>query len=96
MFNLGTCTNYMYEYVRLVPKRSSGCEKFCQCAHASTELDGSVIYKWVEHDCPEGLLFDENLKVCNYPGNVKCSGASNSGKDFNLYFCFFSYVRIFL
>ncbi|XP_053399441.1 uncharacterized protein LOC123557104 isoform X4 [Mercenaria mercenaria] len=70
----GTCTQYMYENVRLVPKRSSGCKKFCQCAHASTELDGSVTYKWVEHDCPEGLLFDKNIKVCNYAANVECSG----------------------
>jgi hypothetical protein len=73
----GTCTKYTYENVRLVPKRSSGCEKFCQCAHASTEIDGSVTYKWVEHDCPAGLLFDENIKVCNYPGNVECAAAGN-------------------
>ncbi|XP_045204277.2 uncharacterized protein LOC123557103 isoform X2 [Mercenaria mercenaria] len=70
----GTCTKYMYENVRLVPKSSSGCEKFCQCAHASTEQDGSVTYKWVEHDCPEGLLFDKDSRVCNYAENVECSG----------------------
>jgi hypothetical protein len=70
----GACTQFIYENVRLVAQRSSGCKKFCQCAHASTQLDGSVTYHWVEHTCPAGTLFDSKIRVCNHADNVQCSG----------------------
>ncbi|XP_060578446.1 uncharacterized protein LOC132735508, partial [Ruditapes philippinarum] len=71
---LGQCTKFIYDVTRLRALKSSGCTKFCQCEHASTETDGSVTYKWAEHTCAPGLLFDEEIKVCNWPGNVQCNG----------------------
>ncbi|KAK8735586.1 hypothetical protein OTU49_005447, partial [Cherax quadricarinatus] len=39
------------------------CSKFCKCS-----LDGLA---W-EYDCPGTLLWDDELKTCNYPENVDC------------------------
>ncbi|XP_053399436.1 uncharacterized protein LOC123557106 isoform X7 [Mercenaria mercenaria] len=77
----GVCTQFMYENVRLLAQRSSGCKNFCQCAHASTQLDGSVTYMWVKHECPAGTLFDESLpaRVCNHADQVQCN--ANVGDD---------------
>ncbi|XP_060552719.1 uncharacterized protein LOC132713998 isoform X2 [Ruditapes philippinarum] len=75
----GECTAFVYENVRLRPLKSSGCTKFCQCEHASTEADGSVTYKWAEHTCPPGLLFDVKTSVCNWPQNVQCDGNGDNG-----------------
>lgn len=79
----GTCNQYEYENIRLVALLSSDCEKFCQCAHASTELDGSVTYKWVEKTCPSGTLFDESLPspVCNHAYQVTCGASSRPGSS---------------
>ncbi|XP_060570114.1 uncharacterized protein LOC132728494 isoform X3 [Ruditapes philippinarum] len=79
----GACTQFIYENVRLVAQTSTGCKKFCQCAHASTQLDGSVTYHWVEHTCPAGTLFDSKLRVCNHADNVQCTGSGHDNSGLN-------------
>ncbi|XP_053400560.1 sushi, von Willebrand factor type A, EGF and pentraxin domain-containing protein 1-like [Mercenaria mercenaria] len=70
----GVCTQHIYENIRLLALKSSKCRSFCHCAHAGTLIDGSVTYKWVERNCPQGTLFDDNLPspVCNHPYMVWC------------------------
>jgi hypothetical protein len=60
---------------------NSGCEKFCQCAHASTQPNGSVTYYWVVQSCPPGTLFDESLPtpVCNHANQVSCDAGGTVG-----------------
>ena len=40
------------------------CTKFYVCVHSRP----------VEMTCPEGLWFDSELNVCNYPTNATCGG----------------------
>ncbi|XP_063217689.1 chitin-binding domain protein cbd-1-like [Bacillus rossius redtenbacheri] len=47
-------------------KHPSDCSKFYKCDHGLP----------VEKSCPKGLLFNDKLKVCDYPQNVDCSEAS--------------------
>ncbi|XP_060560448.1 uncharacterized protein LOC132720338 [Ruditapes philippinarum] len=72
----GTCTLEEYEDVRLTALHGTNCEQFCQCAHESTELDGSVTHYWVEHSCGAGTLFDESISVCNHEDSFTCTDTS--------------------
>jgi hypothetical protein len=40
-----------------------GCKTYNHCADTG---------KWVLKKCRDGLLFDKNLKVCNWANMVKC------------------------
>jgi len=40
------------------------CSKYYVCVHSEPH----------EMSCPDGLWFDTELNVCNYPQNVKCGG----------------------
>lgn len=44
------------------PVPSTGCRKFYLCA----------LGKLNELSCPVGLLFDKNIKKCNYANQVYC------------------------
>ena len=43
------------------------CSKFYVCTHNGP----------FEMNCPEGLWFNTELNVCDYPENVVCEGISN-------------------
>ena len=45
-----------------------GCKSFYQCVHP-----GTIHQRVHTFACPLGLLFDNNLKVCNWPANVICA-----------------------
>ncbi|XP_060578444.1 sushi, von Willebrand factor type A, EGF and pentraxin domain-containing protein 1-like [Ruditapes philippinarum] len=70
----GVCTRHIYENVRLLALKSSKCKSFCQCIHGGTSAGGIITYKWAEHQCPPGTLFDDNLisRVCNHQFMVNC------------------------
>ena len=56
-------------YTGLVP--SETCSSFQHCV--SGETVGDLI------PCPDGLLFDEALQVCNYAYSVSCNGSPPDG-----------------
>ena len=43
------------------------CRKYYQCSNVNTSNIRQVLV-----DCPRGLLFDDKLKICNFPLLVKC------------------------
>lgn len=45
------------------------CDKFYQCDHG---------HRFEDQDCPEGLLFNSELLVCDWPENVTCPPAPDS------------------
>merc|ERR1711953_58592 len=46
-----------------VHPHESDCTKFYQCSHGN---------RWPDQSCPEGLLFNPDLLVCDWPENVDC------------------------
>lgn len=42
----------------------AGCKEYNHCADTG---------KWILKKCKDGLLFDKNLKVCNWANQVKCN-----------------------
>ena len=44
------------------------CSKFYVCVHSRP----------VEMNCPEGLWFNTEFNICDYPENVVCEGISNN------------------
>ena len=39
------------------------CQKYYQCAHGTP----------YEYTCPSGLLWNDNVKTCDWPANVNCN-----------------------
>ena len=74
---LDACNIYEYENIRYKPVNGSECQSFCQCAHLKTNIDGSVEYYWVKHNCPAGTLWDQAILTCDHASNVKCQGIPN-------------------
>merc|ERR1711915_892405 len=44
------------------------CSQFFKCSWGTPYL----------YQCPDGLLFNPDLDVCDWPGNVDCDGSSSS------------------
>ena len=42
---------------------STDCQKYYQCAHGTP----------YEYSCPSSLLWNNDLKVCDWPANVQCT-----------------------
>ncbi|XP_077288695.1 uncharacterized protein LOC143913055 isoform X3 [Arctopsyche grandis] len=59
-----TCPEVDFVNATLLPHESD-CTKFYYCEFGVP----------VEFDCPDGLEFNVNLKVCDWPHNAKCSAA---------------------
>ena len=49
------------------PNYSTGCQKFYVCAYTGTQYE-----KITDYSCPPGLLFDPQMKACNYAHLVSC------------------------
>ena len=45
-----------------------GCKSFYRCSSS-----GTANQQVFQFDCPTGLLFDESIKVCNWPSLVNCN-----------------------
>jgi len=59
-------TGYGVEYEACEPgvhAHETDCDKYYQCDHG---------HRWPDQDCPEGLLFNADLLVCDWPENVSC------------------------
>ncbi|XP_055522436.1 peritrophin-1-like [Wyeomyia smithii] len=56
-------------------RHESDCSKFYQCSNGVP----------MELQCPSGLLFNDQLNVCDWPSHVDCGGGGvsteSSGKD---------------
>jgi len=70
-----TCNKNEYENVRYALVQDSDCRAFCQCEHATTNLDGSVEYKWTKMDCPPGTQWNAvyGPGTCDHEINVNCA-----------------------
>ena len=42
---------------------STDCQKYYQCAHGTP----------YEYSCPAALLWNDDIKVCDWPANVRCT-----------------------
>jgi len=49
-------------------RSQSNCKNFYLCKFSGTQYETIV-----NHSCPEGLLFDEALKMCNWENKVICN-----------------------
>ncbi len=49
-------------------RSQSNCKSFYLCKFSGTQYETIV-----NHSCPEGLLFDESLKMCNWENKVVCN-----------------------
>lgn len=47
--------------------KETSCRNFYYCLYTGTS--NAIIYQFT---CPAGLLFDQKLKICNYPNVVVC------------------------
>ena len=57
------CPDNSSDEINFVPSPLD-CAKYYVCVDSKPH----------EMNCPEGLWFDAELNVCNYPQNVKCGG----------------------
>ena len=60
----GKCPNGDGYYVDY----SSGCQNYYLCNFSGTSYQTVTNYS-----CPNGLLFDDKLKVCNWANQVSCT-----------------------
>jgi hypothetical protein len=44
-----------------------GCKTYHICNYS-----GTIYQQIYNFDCPNGLLFDNSLKICNWPNMVNC------------------------
>ena len=61
------CAPYKYGPVVFVP-HPYDCSQFFMCSNSEA----------VEFMCPNGLLFDTDLNVCNYPNQVTCVNSTTT------------------
>lgn len=59
--------NNVNTHLRMKPLLSSNCHKYITCDIAAN--DGSVLQY---HTCPDDLLFDVNIQICNWKDRVDC------------------------
>ena len=61
--NAVECPTSQGDEISFVPSPVD-CSKYYVCVHSEP----------VEMNCPEGLWFDRELNVCDFPANVNCAG----------------------
>ena len=59
--------NSINTHLRMKPLLSSACHRYVSCNDDDDE--GSVL---LFHTCPDDLLFDVTIQICNWPDRVEC------------------------
>ncbi|ESO83272.1 hypothetical protein LOTGIDRAFT_236719 [Lottia gigantea] len=62
------CDGCLYKNGVYLKDHPTDCNKFLQC---NQKYDGS--YDVIVKDCPQGLFWDQDLLLCNYPENTNCT-----------------------
>ncbi|WAQ94904.1 COCA1-like protein, partial [Mya arenaria] len=66
------CSQYEHDVTRLLALPGTNCTAFCQCAPANTDEQSVVTYKWLRQECPQGLAWDSDYRVCINERRASC------------------------